>query len=135
MILTAQKIAKYVVAVLVTFYFVIAIRTREVILIRKPKQEQKLFEREIERVKDAQEDAVPVQESFEARRSRLEKQCELYSDPYRIESYALGLNVTARIYQYNFFAYQGTNHMVCAVHKAGSNTITTFVTKILELGP
>ena len=135
MLVTAQKLLKYLVAVLVALYFVIALKTREVILIRKPQSVEGLTLREIESPENQSESQdAQVKETFKQRRNRLERQCEQYSDPYRIESQAINLTTTARIYQYNFFAYGGTNHMVCAVHKAGSNTITTFVTKILERG-
>jgi len=67
--------------------------------------------------------------TFKGRKLQLEKICEKYKDPFRVEHRALYKSYPP-LHHFTYFNYNGSSHMMCSILKGGSNSWKIFMQRV-----
>ena len=77
-----------------------------------------------------------VQENYMKKRKRvLNDTCNIYKNPFRIESSSLHYHRGnfAQISSFQYFWFKDKYNMICSIQKAGSNSVHNFLRKVLQV--
>lgn len=67
--------------------------------------------------------------TFKGRKFQLDKMCDKYKDPFRIEHRALYKSYPP-IHHFTYFNLNGSSHMMCSILKGGSNSWKIFMQRV-----
>ena len=89
-----------------------------------------LFSNELNEI--IEESCLEPKENLTLRRERLDKYCDIYSNPFRPESSQVYAQNLAAVNSYQYFSWKNNFHMICSIQKAGSNSMHNFLRKVLQ---
>ena len=78
------------------------------------------------------EEKCDIKDDLKSRKDRIDKYCDIYSNPFRGESSQIFAKGLAEVNSFQYFSFKNSYTMICSIQKAGSNSMHNFLRKVLQ---